>query len=206
MFSGIVECMGIITQLKYDNSCVAIRFRPQQLMSDIKLGDSIAVNGVCLTITNVTGDEFDVTIVPESLRCSNLGGLNVGDWINLERSLPNNARNSGHYVQGHVDGVGIIEDIVADGAATLFTVALPDNLAQYVAQKGYIAIDGASLTITEIIENAQETKIKLSLIPYTKQHTIVSKYTIGSKVNIEVDILSKYVARLINRATHVNTH
>lgn len=206
MFSGIVECIGIITQCKYDNNCLALRFKPQQLMCDIKVGDSIAVNGVCLTITHIADGEFDATIVPESLRCSNLGELNCNDWINVERSLSNHGRNSGHYVQGHVDGVGIVVGLVDDGAATLYTVALPHSLAQYVAKKGYIAIDGASLTITDIIENAQEIKIKISLIPYTKQHTIASKYTIGSKVNIEVDILSKYVARLIHRITNVNTH
>jgi riboflavin synthase len=201
MFSGIVETIGVVVQLTLTPNCLYLTLRPQQALLDVRVGDSIAVNGTCLTVTAINNGDLCTTVVPETIRCTNLAALSSGAWVNLERAVLNNGRNSGHYVQGHIDGLGEICELTSEGSATLLTCSLPQQLVPYVVIKGYIAIDGMSLTVAAIANTVKLTKIVLSLIPYTKQHTIAGRYQVGNKVNIEVDILSKYLEKLITRST-----
>jgi len=194
MFSGIVETMGIITQLEIINGCKQFTISPQSVFNDLVVGDSIAVNGVCLTVTQFTDQSFQVTAVPETLRLTNLDRLTVGSKVNLERSLTLNRRIGGHYVQGHVDGIGQILEIKNDASdAWLVKISLPEKLSKYVVPKGYIGLDGMSITV---IESTPEW-FTVTFIPHTQAITITHQYSEGDMINIEVDIMGKYVEKLL---------
>jgi riboflavin synthase len=198
MFGGIVETIGIIKKLHNQHHCVEFIIAPQQPCDDLAIGQSIAVNGVCLTITDFTTDIFHVTAVPETLRVTNLSELTVGDAVNLERSLKLNSRLGGHYVQGHVDGVGEILDWHQKGdAPVLAKISIPTGCAQYLVKKGYITLDGMSITLIEVTD----TWFTVTFIPHTQAVTIVHYYKKGQKINIEVDILGKYVERILRVRT-----
>ncbi len=148
MFNGIVETIGHIEKLEIINGCHHFSISPHQPFHDVKIGDSISVNGVCLTVTHFTRTTFDVTAVPETLRLTNLGQLHMGNLVNLERALISGDRIGGHYVQGHVDGVGNILEIQHDHSdALLVKISIPQTLAKYVAPKGYVGLNGMSLTV-----------------------------------------------------------
>jgi riboflavin synthase len=203
MFSGIVESIGTIMHLENTGACLKISIKPQVHLDDSKIGDSLSVNGVCLTITECLGTEIKAIVVPETLRLTNLGKLSVGSLVNLERSIKNGGRNSGHYVQGHVDGMGEIIEIRPDGPkALLLKCTVPSHLSKYLVNKGYIAFDGMSLTIIE----AKNDYFTLTLIPHTQQVTIAKQYKIGDFVNLEVDILGKYVEKIMGYKQHANVH
>jgi len=190
MFNGIVEATGVITHLTAHSGCTYFTIEANEF-SDLTLGESIAVNGVCLTVTYFTEKSFDVTIVPETLRATNLGLLNPGMLVNLERSLKINTRLSGHFVQGHIDAVGKIVDLKKEGEkALLCTIRLPEHLKKFVVNKGYIALDGMSITVIA----RKDLDFTVTFIPHTQQMTIIHQYRIGTKINIEVDILGKYIA------------
>lgn len=194
MFNGIVETIGTIKHLKNERDCLKIKILPHKTFSDLNIGDSISVNGTCLTITEHDSETFDVTIVPETMRLTNLEKITVGDLVNLERSVRMGDRISGHYVQGHIDGTGEILEINKDGEdALLLKITIPERLAKYTVNKGYIALDGMSITIID----AGKTWFTITLIPHTQQVTIAHTYHVGTKINIEVDILSKYVEKLL---------
>lgn len=194
MFSGIVEALGVINRIVRHNDCVGFTITPSKVFDDLNVGDSVAINGVCLTVTELFANSFAVTVVPQTLRITNLGLLNEGSQINLERSLCANARIGGHYVQGHVDATGEIIELTSDGSdALLVKISLPLELQKYVVNKGYIALDGMSITVIE----ASATWVKVTFIPHTQQVTVVNQYQIGSKINIEVDILGKYVEKIV---------
>jgi riboflavin synthase len=197
MFGGIVETVGIVSFIKISPSHIDISITPQIEFSDINIGDSIAVNGVCLTVTTFVNNTFTATIVPETMRLTNLGNLVVGSKVNLERALPVNGRVSGHYVQGHIDNCAEIIDIQQDGKeALLVKFAIPPRLAKYFVNKGYVAIDGMSITIIE----AASTWFTVTFIPHTQAATIVHEYHVGGRVNLEVDILGKYVEKILSSA------
>jgi riboflavin synthase len=190
MFNGIIEATGVITHLKTHSGCTHFTIEANGF-SDLSIGESIAVNGVCLTVTGVTKTTFDVTIVPETLRVTNLGFLHPGILVNLERSLKINTRLSGHFVQGHIDAVGTILDLKNEGdKALLCTIRLPVDLKKFVVNKGYIALDGMSITVIA----RKDLDFTVTFIPHTQQMTIIHQYGVGSKINIEVDILGKYIA------------
>ncbi len=194
MFTGIVEEIGQVlaatTDQERDNT---LTIGCRLALQDARLGDSIAVNGVCLTVTALADDRFSVGVSPETLRRTNLGLLGVGDPVNLERSLTFGGRMGGHYVQGHIDGAGVITSIVPDGESRRVTIRPPHNLLPYIVEKGFIAVDGVSLTVAEM----HATSFTIALIAYTQEAVIMGRQEVGAHVNLEVDIIAKYVARLV---------
>ena len=189
MFTGIVEEIGTINNLV--NSVLTIQ--AEKVLTDIKLGDSIAVNGTCLTVVNFTESKFSVDLAPETLRRTTFGDLNPGDTVNLERALSANDRFGGHMVQGHVDATGRVISIRDEGDSSIFRISNPKRLKPYLVEKGFIAIDGISLTIVKALTSS----FTLSVIPYTRINTNLRDQLIGGKVNLEVDILAKYVENLM---------
>ena len=189
MFTGIVEEIGTINNLV--NSVLTIQ--AEKVLTDIKLGDSIAVNGTCLTVVNFTESKFSVDLAPETLRRTTFGDLNPGDTVNLERALSANDRFGGHMVQGHVDATGRVISIRDEGDSSIFRISNPKRLKPYLVEKGFIAIDGISLTIVKALASS----FTLSVIPYTRINTNLRDQQIGGKVNLEVDILAKYVENLM---------
>ncbi|HBW51048.1 MAG TPA: riboflavin synthase [Herpetosiphon sp.] len=194
MFTGIVEEIGTIlvanTGLERDNT---LRIGCTLATSDAQLGDSIAVNGVCLTVTAFAADWFEVGLAPETLRRTNLGQLKVGSSVNLERALAAGRRMGGHYVQGHVDGTGEIIAIEPDGESKAITIRVAPALMRYIVEKGFIAVDGTSLTITRTTDDS----FGLAIIAHTQAWAIIGQQQVGDTVNIEVDILAKYVENIV---------
>ena len=188
MFTGIVEEVGRAASAPNGELFI----HAAAVLEGTKLGDSIAVNGACLTATRLEPDGFAVDLAPETLRRTNLGALTAGAAVNLERSLTFGGRVGGHLVQGHVDGVATIERITPEGNASMVRFQLPGKLARYVTEKGFIAIEGVSLTVV----GAGDDWFSVTLIPFTGEHTNLGAKTAGDTVNIEVDILAKYVERL----------
>jgi riboflavin synthase len=163
------------------------------VLEGTRIGDSIAVNGTCLTVTALTNHSFTVGLSPETLRRTNLGLLKVGDPVNLERALAFGGRMGGHYVQGHVDGIGEIVAIVPEGDSKRVTIRPPARLLPYIVEKGYIAVDGVSLTVAEM----RRDTFTVALVAYTQSAVIMGHQQVGALVNIEVDIIAKYVERLV---------
>ncbi|GAB11042.1 riboflavin synthase alpha chain [Gordonia araii NBRC 100433] len=193
MFTGIVEERGTITAKTELTEAARLTVRGPTVTSDAAFGDSIAVNGVCLTVTELTADgEFAVDVMAETLRRSSLADLGVGASVNLERAMRADGRFGGHIVQGHVDGVGTIAEIAPAQNWTVIRIALPEHLDRYVVEKGSITVDGVSLTVSAVGEDWFE----VSLIPTTLQHTNLGQAQVGTPVNLEADVIAKYVERL----------
>ncbi|HSW68923.1 MAG TPA: riboflavin synthase [Gammaproteobacteria bacterium] len=193
MFNGMVETIGKIENIQIQNDCKHFIISSEKYLDDLKIDDSISVNGVCLTVTNIQHHLFHVTAVPETLRLTNLNFLEIGQTVNLERSILLNARINGHYTQGHVDGVGTILDIKNEGDAKLVKIGIPETLKKYIVKKGYVALDGMSITVISVEKNW----FTVTFIPHTQKVTIVKHYSVGTLINIEVDILGKYIESLI---------
>lgn len=194
MFCGIVEATGIVMRVIPQNEAIDFIISIPDTFSDIAIGDSIAVNGVCLTVTHFTMHSISVTAVAETLRLTNLGQLTENSLVNLERSITPTTRLGGHYVQGHVDAVGEIVEIKAQGtAAMLAKISIPHTLEKYIVRKGYITLDGMSITV---IDTAPDW-FTVTFIPHTQQATVVKHYCQGSKVNLEVDMMGKYIEKLL---------
>ena len=188
MFTGIVEEVGRVEVARPGG----LTIRASLVTNDLAVGGSISVNGACLTVTSRDDATFSLDVVPETLRRTNLGSLEVGGYVNLERPLAVNGRLDGHIVQGHVDGTGTIEAIAPDGEASLLSVKAPAALMRYVVEKGFIAVDGTSLTVVNCVEDA----FQVTIIPHTRENTVFAYRKVGDPVNLEVDILAKYVERL----------
>ena len=165
-----------------------------KVLEDCKAGDSIAVNGICLTVTRLNSDSFVADVMAETMRRTNLENLKVGDKLNLERSLRASDRLGGHIVAGHVDGVGIITHLRSEDIATLMTVDVPPSLMKYIAVKGSVCVDGVSLTVTDV----SSSSFQASLIPFSKENTNLGLKRAGNSVNIEVDMLARYLERLVS--------
>lgn len=193
MFSGIVEELGTVREIRLDGEPKQIVFEAAKVLEDAKIGDSIAVNGVCLTVESMTEDSFVTGVMPETLRRTNLGTTRPGERVNLERSLAPSGRIGGHFVQGHVDGTGEVLEQRSDGAALIVRIAAPRKQSRYIVEKGYITVDGASLTVVE----ASRDWFTVSLVYHTQEHITLSRKQPGEKVNLEVDIIAKYVERLV---------
>ncbi|MCH5278988.1 MAG: riboflavin synthase [Christensenellaceae bacterium] len=193
MFTGIIEEIGSVQNVSSGQNDGSIGIKAGLVLEGTKIGDSIAVNGVCLTVTSLKSDGFTADIMPETLRRSNLGALHSGDPVNLERAMSADGRFGGHIVTGHIDGVGTVIGHRREGIATRVTVAAPQEILRYIVEKGSIAIDGISLTVAAVTDR----DFSVSLIPHTGDRTVLLKKGVGSPVNLENDIVGKYVARLM---------
>ncbi len=194
MFTGIVEELGSLAGLVELDDSALITVRGPLVTRDARHGDSIAVNGVCLTVVEVDGDAFTADVMAETLRRSSLGALRVGDPVNLERAAQLSARMGGHLVQGHVDGVGTITGREPAAHWEVVRIGLPAGLDRYVVEKGSISVDGVSLTVSGVPDGAFE----VSLIPTTLKLTTLGTKGIGAPVNLEVDVIAKYVEKLLS--------
>lgn len=203
MFTGIVEHIGTVLEyIEVDNSDVGgsgvsvVVGDATKILTDVHIGDSISINGTCLTVTEFTKDTFKVGIIPETLRRTNLGTLKAGSKVNLERAVAGDIRFGGHYVQGHVDTVASILNFEKDGNAINYEFKLREGeYIQYIVEKGFIAIDGVSLTITKVDQSLKTFGI--SLISHTQENVILPSKTIGELVNIEVDLTGKVIAQQV---------
>ena len=191
MFTGIVEEVGVVAKI----SDKAMTVRACKVLEDVKLGDSIAVNGACLTAVDFSKSEFSVDLSPETMRRTSLGQLSAGGPVNLERALLVSDRMGGHIVQGHVDGTGRVMSIKTDGDSIIFRIRVPKRLNRYIVEKGFVAVDGISLTVVK----RGASSFTLAVIPYTLQNTNLAALSVGDRVNLEADILAKYVESLLDR-------
>jgi riboflavin synthase len=196
MFTGIVEELGEVAAIEPLGDSVRLTVRGKTVTSDASPGDSIAVDGCCLTVVDVDGDAFTADVMQESLDRTSLGGLDVGSPVNLERSVTAQTRLGGHLVQGHVDGTGVIVRRERSEHWEVVTFSLPADIARYVAMKGSIAVDGVSLTVSALSDGDQPT-FGVTLIPTTLAMTTLGSKKVGDRVNLEVDMLAKYVERLL---------
>lgn len=194
MFTGIIEEVGTVKEIHRSGNNSFIRIQAEKVLSDVHLGDSIAVNGVCLTVTKHDGNIFQADVMNETLNRSSLGKLHSGSPVNLERAMSANGRFGGHIVAGHIDGTGTISDIKNDGIAVWYTINADSGIMRYIVEKGSIAIDGISLTVADVGKN----NFSVSVIPHTSGQTILSTKKTGDIVNLENDIIGKYVERLMN--------
>ena len=193
MFTGIVEEMGTVRRLNQSPNRCELELSASKVLEGTQIGDSIAVNGVCLTVTRLGEEHFTADVMPETLRRSNLGQLKPGSKVNLERAMAANGRFGGHIVAGHIDGTGKILAMQPEGNAVLVTISATPELLRYVVEKGSIAIDGISLTVAKV----SHTDFTVSLIPHTGEETTLLKHRSGEIVNLETDIIGKYVEKLM---------
>lgn len=196
MFTGIIEELGTVERVTRGRVSAILAIRAEAILSDLKIGDSVAVNGVCLTATSLTGHGFTADVMHETLDRSSLAGLGPGSPVNLERAMAADGRFGGHIVAGHVDGVGTIAAIEQDDNAIWFTITAPEQVLRYVVEKGSIAIDGISLTVARV----EPDRFAVSVIPHTAAVTLLGRRRVGDRVNLESDIIGKYVERLLRPA------
>jgi riboflavin synthase len=193
MFTGIIEELGEVNNIKRGNKAIVLTIKANKVVEDVELGDSIATNGVCLTVTDFSETEFKVDVMPETMRKSSLGELNVGDQVNLERALKLSDRLGGHLVSGHIDGIGKITDKQREDNAILITITPDPELLKNIIAEGSIAIDGISLTVAELNSDS----FVVSIIPHTNEVTTLPHKNIGDVVNLETDMIGKYVKRMM---------
>ncbi len=198
MFTGLIEEKGTIAGISRSAESCVLTIKSSYVLDGSKVGDSIAVNGVCLTVTSISNGCFTADMMMETLRRSSLGSLVVGSSVNLERAMPADGRFGGHIVSGHIDGTGTVRSIVMEGNAVWYTINAAPSLLRYIVEKGSIAIDGISLTVAYVDESC----FKVSIIPHTMEMTTLPERKAGDVVNLECDIIGKYVEKLLtNPAT-----
>ena len=193
MFTGLIASLGTVERLAEGSTSCRLTVRAPQLLSGVKIGDSIAVNGVCLTVVHLRGDTFTADVMPETVRRTTLHLLQPGDRVNLEKALRPTDGLDGHIVQGHVEGVGTIQQIISEGNARVYRIQAPGELLRYIVEKGSIAVDGISLTVTE----TDDSGFGVSLIPHTAKMTTLGYKSAGDAVNLETDILARYVEKML---------
>lgn len=193
MFTGIVEEIGKVKKIQRGAKSSKLTITASQIFQDLKLGDSISTNGVCLTVSSFSGQDFTADIMHESLERSNLGELKLGGMVNLERATLANGRLGGHIVSGHIDGRGKILEIKKDDNAIWYKIEADSELMKYIVEKGSVAIDGISLTVAKL----SKQNFSVSVIPHTISNTILPTKKVGDKVNLENDIVGKYVEKLL---------
>lgn len=195
MFTGIIEAVGTLKAITPKGEDISVTVEVGKLdMGDVKLGDSIATNGVCLTVTDYSETSYQADLSVETLNKTGFADYRVGDKVNLEKAMLPTTRFGGHIVSGHVDGVGEIVDRQYVGRAIEFWVQMPSELSKYVAEKGSITVDGISLTVNDLRKDA----FKLTIVPHTTEETTIDHFQVGRKVNLEVDVLARYMERLLN--------
>jgi riboflavin synthase len=196
MFTGIIQAVGKLVASENRSGDKRLRIQTQTLdLSDVKLGDSIATNGVCLTVVELPGDGFWADVSIETLDYTTLGSLKNGARLNVEKALLASDRLGGHIVSGHVDSVGEVIDIHKDARSMRYRLRAPQALAKYIAHKGSICIDGVSLTVN----NVDGTEFELNIVPHTQEKTLFGEYKVGTRVNLEVDVIARYLERLLSR-------
>lgn len=194
MFTGIVETISTVKEITPMGDCLQLTIMRPDIFCDLNIGDSVSVNGVCLTITSIDTLTFEVMVVPETLRLTNLKHLKNESLANLERAMSLNNRFGGHYVQGHVDGTGKILSIKPDGdKALMMQIGASASLLKYIVKKGFIALDGMSMTVVDVSHD----QFSVTIIPHTQQVTIARHYQTGTWVNIEIDTFVKYIEKLM---------
>lgn len=194
MFTGIIEEIGKIQSILKRKDSVVVVVQAGTILKDIHAGDSIAVNGVCLTVTSFSQSSFTADVMHETLNRSSLGSLHVESPVNLERAIPANGRFGGHIVSGHIDGTGTVSGITKDDNAIWYTIKTSSNVLRYIIEKGSIAVDGISLTVAKVHKDG----FSVSIIPHSVSHTILPQKRIGDTVNLENDCIGKYVEKLIS--------
>ncbi|KGK01058.1 riboflavin synthase [Thalassotalea sp. ND16A] len=194
MFTGIIEAVGKVKSIKLNASGARVMIASGNLdLSDVKLGDSIATNGICLTVVDLDDASYSADVSKETLTRTGFTNYASGTKVNLEKAMLPTTRFGGHMVSGHVDGIGKITAINTVGNSIEYWIELADNLKQYVAEKGSITVDGTSLTVNSVDEN----KFRLTIVPHTTEQTIISTYKVGQLVNLEVDLIARYIERLL---------
>ena len=197
MFTGIVEELGRVKRIERGANSIKLSISGDLIFSDLKLGDSVSTNGVCLTVTTISEHVFTADVMPETLNRSSLGNLVSGNYVNLERAMPANGRFGGHVVTGHIDGMGKISNMRKDDNAIWIQIMADAPILRYVIEKGSITIDGISLTVASVSEH----DFAVSIIPHTAAVTTLGEVKIGDRVNLEVDIIGKYIEKLLPSAT-----
>jgi len=197
MFTGIIEETGKVEAVAKGSNSAVITIAAVKVLEDTKIGDSIAVNGVCLTVTSISGRKFSADVMAETLRRSSLGSLKHGSMVNLERAMAANGRFGGHIVSGHIDGVGVISSFEKEDNAVWVEIETPAKILRYIVEKGSITIDGISLTVAKLTDSS----FAVSVIPHTGEETTLLNRNPGEIVNLENDIVGKYVERLMNFKT-----
>lgn len=192
MFTGIIEEIGVLQEFSLGNGFGVMEIKCSYVLEETKIGDSIATNGVCLTVKEKSSNSFKAEVMGETLAKSNLGNLKVGDKLNLERALRLSDRLGGHIVSGHIDGIGKIVSVKEERDGTWFTISAPNDVLKYIIYKGSIGIDGISLTVAYVDENV----FKVSVIPHTLENTILPYKKVNSVVNLECDLVGKYIEKL----------
>ncbi|MGI6257215.1 MAG: riboflavin synthase [Anaerovoracaceae bacterium] len=200
MFTGIIEEVGRVKNIKSGGKSAVLTLEARIIFEDLKLGDSVAVNGVCLTAASIEKNTFTADVMHETIRRSSLGDLAIGSYVNLERAMAADGRFGGHIVSGHIDGMGTIRSIQQDDNAIWYTVVAEGDLMKYIIPKGSIAIDGISLTVVDV----EQESFRVSIIPHTAKETILSRKKAGDKVNLENDVIGKYVEKLLSHRQPVN--
>ena len=194
MFTGIIQAIGNISKIDSNGPDSRIVFKAGRMkLDDVKIGDSISVNGVCLSITEKTKDSFSSDLSSETLSLTTFIEMRANSKVNLEKAMNFSSRVNGHLIAGHVDGVGVIKEMKNDGRSILILIEFPEELDKYISKKGSIAVDGVSLTINGTKENT----FSINIIPHTLSGSIISEYNIGTKVNIEVDLIARYLEKLV---------
>ncbi len=196
MFTGLIEEIGFMDKITSQNSGGQLVIHAKAIQEDTKLGDSIAVNGVCLTVTNLTKTTFTADVMPETLKRSNLGLLQKGSPVHLERAMAANGRFGGHMVSGHIDGTGVISAKKQEGNAIRLFISADAQLLRQIIEKGSIAIDGVSLTVISV----DQDQFSVGIIPHTSTQTILLDKKIGDKVNLETDVIAKYIQRFLENS------
>jgi riboflavin synthase len=194
VFTGLIEGEGTVKVIEKGEKSSRLTIEAADILTDSKIGDSISTNGVCLTISNMNNSRFTADVMAETIRRSNLGNLKIGEKVNLERALRLKDRIGGHIVSGHIDGIGEILNLQKEDNAVWITIKADGDILRYIVEKGSIALDGVSLTVAYVDDKC----FKVSIIPHTAKETILLKKIKGSMVNIECDVLSKYVEKLLN--------
>lgn len=194
MFTGIIEEIGTISAVRRNPLEAKLTIFAEKIFSDLKIGDSVAVNGVCLTASEISGNTFTADVMNETFHRSSLSELKSGSPVNLERAMAADGRFGGHIVAGHVDGTGIITNIKKDDNAVWYTISADNSIMKYIIEKGSVAVDGISLTVAEVLKDS----FSVSVIPHTAKETILSQKKLGDTVNLENDLVGKYVEKLLN--------
>ncbi|WP_421867253.1 riboflavin synthase [Motiliproteus sp.] len=203
MFTGIIEAVGEVVDTRLQGGDLRLRLRTGKLdLADVKLGDSIAVNGVCLTVVDLPGDGFWADVSRETLAHTEFELLRAGDRVNLEKALMPTSRLGGHIVSGHVDGIGEVVGRREDGRSIRFQIKAPAALSRYIAAKGSITVDGVSLTVNGV----EGSQFELNIVPHTLDETLIKDYSVGRRVNLEVDLIARYLERLFSGSADEDSH
>lgn len=194
MFTGLIEQIGQVKSIDKGHNQLKLSIYADSILSDVALGDSIAVNGICLTVTHFSSSYFTVDVMPQTVQASNIKTLKIGDKVNLERALRADSRLGGHFVTGHVDAIGKIDEMSHNANAITIVISFSSSYAKYIVEKGSITVDGISLTVFAVSPNS----LTLSLIPHSASMTTLASKKIGDGVNLEFDILAKYTEKLLS--------